>query len=93
MFRKRICTTFERMETKGKQERTVVHLQLGDAHEYYGNLKAMFGRHGQEELGVSYNYLKNFGLSPEHPYVGKRCIVRRGIIVTSPRGGAGLEKE
>lgn len=81
------------MEAKGKQERTVVHLQLGDAHEYYGNLKAMFDRHGQEELGVSYNYLKNFGLSPEHPYAGRKCTVRRGTIVTSPRSAGKADGE
>lgn len=69
---------------ENKQERAVIHLELAGEHYYYGNLKAMCDTWG-DELGVSYNYLRNYGLSPERPYRGKKCIVRKGIIVTSPR--------
>lgn len=67
-----------------KQERAVVHLEMDGKHYYYGNLKALCDNWSKDEIGVAYNYLKNYNLSPEKPYIGKRCIVRKGIIITSP---------
>lgn len=69
----------------GKQERAVVHLQMEDRHYYYGNLKALCEHWDKDALGVAYNYLKNYQLSPEKPYIGKKCIIRKGIIITSAR--------
>lgn len=73
------------MQDKVKQERAIIHLQLGENHFYYGNIKAMCVSWDKDDLGVSYNYLRNFGLEENKPYVGKKCIVRKGIIVTSSR--------
>ena len=47
----------------GKQERTVVHLELNGSHFYYGNLKALCDNWGKNDIGISYNYLKNYGIS------------------------------
>ena len=74
------------MLAKKKQERAIVHLELNSKHYYYGNLKALCDSWGKEKLGVSYNYLRNYGLNENKPYVGKDCCIRKGIIVTSPRG-------
>ena len=71
------------METKDKQERSVVHLEINDEHYYYGNLKALTDNWDKDKIGVSYNYLKNYGLSLDKPYIGKKCTIRKGIIVTS----------
>ena len=72
-----------KMETT-KQKRAVVHLEMGGKHYYYGNLKALCDSWDKEESGVAYNYLKNYGIDEENPYIGKKCIIRKGIIVTSP---------
>lgn len=69
----------------GKQERTVVHLELNGRHFYYGNLKALCDNWEKDDIGISYSYLKNYGISETKPYVGKKCIIRRGTIVTSPQ--------
>lgn len=79
-----IFSIFVTMEDKVKQERAIIHLQLGDNHYYYGNIKAMCDSWDKDTLGVSYNYLRNYGLE-EKNYVGKKCVVRKGIIVTSPK--------
>ena len=71
------------METN-KQARTVVHLELNGEHYYYGNLKALCDSWDKEEIGVAYNYLKNYGIDEENPSIGKQCITRKGVIVTSP---------
>lgn len=73
------------MADEKKQERAVVHLELDGQHSYYGNLKALCDSNDRDMLGVSYNYLRNYGLDIDHPYIGKKCTIRKGIIVTSPR--------
>ena len=42
----------------GKQERTVVHLELNGSHFYYGNLKALCDNWGKNDIGISYTTLK-----------------------------------
>ena len=40
---------------------------------------------GKDAIGVSYTYLKNLNISEDKPYRNDKCIIRRGIIVTSPK--------
>ena len=72
------------MENK-KQERSVVHLELNGQHYYYGNLKALCDNWSKEDIGVTYSVLRNIGISGSKPFVNELCIIRKGIIVTSPR--------
>lgn len=67
------------------QIRTIVHLELNCKHYYYGNLKALCDSWDKNTLGVSYNYLRNYGITPENPYIGKSCTIRKGSIITSTR--------
>ena len=39
-----------------------------------------------------YGYLRNYGLSADHPYIGKKCVIRKGVIVTSPRSTSVSER-
>jgi hypothetical protein len=67
-----------------KQERTIVHLELDGKHYYYGNLKALCDNWNKDAIGVSYNYLKNYVITEDKPFIGKKCTIRKGIIITSP---------
>ena len=80
-----IFINFVPMDEKLKQERTVVHLEKDGHHYYYGNLKALCDHGGKEEIGVTHSYLKNLNISEEKPFVNRFCVIRRGIIITSPR--------
>ena len=73
------------MDYKKKQERTIVHFEIDDKHYYYGNLKALSAHWQKDGIGVSYNYLRNYGITHDKPFFGKHCIIRKGIIITSPR--------
>ena len=73
------------MEDKKKQERAIVHLEKDGRHYYYGNLKALCDHWSKEEIGVSHAYLKSLNISDEKPFSNSKCIIRRGIIVTSPK--------
>lgn len=68
-----------------KQERTVVHLEYEGQHYYYGNLKALTDTWTKDKIGVSYNYLKNYNICPDKPYKNDKCIIRKGILITSTR--------
>ena len=73
------------MEPKKKQERAIVHLEKDGQHYYYGNLKALTYHWSKDAIGGSYTYLKNLNISDNCPYQNDKCIIRRGIIITSTR--------
>lgn len=73
------------MNEKKKQERAVVHLEKDGRHYYYGNLKALTDHWDKDSIGVSYTYLKNLNISGDKPFVNDKCVIRRGIIITSGR--------
>ncbi len=69
----------------GKQERVIVHLEIDGNHYYFGNLKALCDHWGKDTIGVSYAILRNYGIRVDKPFRNDKCIIRRGIIVTSNR--------
>ena len=73
------------MEPKKKQERAIVHLEKDGQHYYYGNLKALTDHWSKDAIGVSYTYLKNLNITEDKPYRNDKCIIRRGIIITSSK--------
>lgn len=73
------------MDEKKKQERAIVHLEKDGQHYYYGNLKALCDHWGKDAIGVSYSYLKNLNISGNKPFQNPLCIIRRGVIITSPK--------
>ena len=73
------------MKINDKQGRTVVHLEIAGHHYYYGNLKTLTGDFPKEKIGVSYNYLKNYNISQDKPCKNDKCIIRKGILITSQK--------
>lgn len=63
-----------------KKERTVIHLQIGDVHEYYGSIANIYEFHTSEELGITYASLRNAGLAADKPYQNAKCIIRKGVL-------------
>ena len=62
-----------------KQERKVVHLQMGERHEYFGSIEQLFAKYSKEELGFSIyqvrNNLKNKGIMES-----SFCVLRVGVL-------------
>ena len=82
-----LCTKIEDME----KERTVIHLEIDGQHHYYGSVANMYEFYTSEELGITYASLRNYGLSSEHPYQNKKCIIRKGVLL-SKSGNRGIRK-
>lgn len=66
---------------RDKQERKVVHLQIGDQHEYFGSIEQLFCKYTKEQLGFSIfqvrNNLKNLGIM-----ASPTCTIRVGVLQT-----------
>lgn len=73
------------MDHKTKQIRAIVHLEKEGQHYYYGNLKALTNNWSKDDIGVSYSYLKNLNISENKPYINEKCVIHRGIIITSTK--------
>lgn len=76
------------METSEKKERTVIHLQMGNIHEYFGSIANIYEYHTMEELGITYGSLRNYGLSQDKPYQNSKCVIRKGVL-KQKTGGRG----
>ena len=74
-----------------EKERTVIHLEINSQHHYYGSIANMYEFYTSEELGITYASLRNYGLSYEHPYQNKKCIIRKGVLL-SKSGNRGIRK-
>lgn len=77
-----------------EKERTVIHLHLleGDEHHYFGSIANIYQYYTSEELGIAYSSLRNYGLSHEHLYRNKRCVIRKGLLL-SKSGNRGIRKQ
>ena len=67
--------------SKEKQERKVVHLQMGEHHEYFGSIEQLFCKYDKTVLGFSIyqvrNNLKRLGIMSS-----KNCVIRVGVLQT-----------
>lgn len=72
------------MEKENKRERSVIHLQIGDNHHYFGSIANIYEYYDAETIGISYGSLRNYGLSQDKPYQNNKCIIRKGILLAKP---------
>ena len=75
-----------------EKERTVIHLEIDGEHHYFGSVANIYEYYTSEQLGIAYSSLRNYGLSSEHPYQNKKCIIRKGVLL-SKSGGRGIRKQ
>ena len=67
--------------SKEKQERKVVHLQMGEHHEYFGSIEQLFCKYDKTVLGFSIYQVRN-----NHKRLGimssPNCTIRVGVLQT-----------
>lgn len=68
-------------QSKGKQERKVVHLQIGDRHEYFGSIEQLFCKYTKQELGFSIYQVRN-NLRKLGIMTSTVCVIRVGVLQT-----------
>ncbi|MBO8449194.1 MAG: hypothetical protein IAC29_07985 [Bacteroidetes bacterium] len=72
-------------------DRKIIHLNLNGQDYYFGSLAAIFTEFTREEIGVSYGSLRNYGISPERPYINDKVVIKEGILITA-KGDRGKSK-
>ena len=69
-------------------ERTIIHLQIGESHEYFGSPSSLYDKYTSEELGITQaalnNYFSRLKNSPEIIYKNKVCTIRKGSLYVKP---------
>lgn len=70
-----------------KFEKTVIHLTIKDKdeHSYFGSISCIYNHYTEDELGIKYSTLRNYGLSLTKPYENEMIIVRKGKLLTKDR--------
>lgn len=66
---------------KDRQERKVVHLQIGELHEYFGSIEQLFCKYSKEQLGFSIYQVRN-NLKKLGKMTSPNCTIRVGILQT-----------
>lgn len=72
-------------------DRKIIHLHLNGQDYYFGSLAAIYSEFTREEIGVSYGSLRNYGISPERPYINEKVVIKEGILITA-KGDRGKSK-
>ena len=67
-----------------KQERKVIHLQIGENHEYFGSIQQLFCKYTKDDLGISIFQVRN-NLKNKKCIITEKCTLRFGILQTKPR--------
>lgn len=76
---------------KDKFEKKVIHLIIKgdsreqDTHAYFGSVACIYEHYTEEEIGITYGSLRNFGVSEGKPYENKNVIIRQGKLWTKDR--------
>lgn len=63
-----------------RSQSTIYHLEYEGKHYYYGSIASIYEDFSRAELGVSIHTLWDYKITEDHPYVGKRCLIRRGEV-------------
>ena len=64
-------------------ERKVIHLHKGEEDYYFGSISAIFSVFSSEEIGISYGSLRNYGITPEHPYNNSKVVIKEGVLISA----------
>jgi len=74
-----------------KFEKKVIHLIIkgenreNDDHAYFGSVACIYDYYSEEQIGITYGSLRNYGISEEKPYENKNVIIRQGKLWTKDR--------
>lgn len=72
-------------------DRKVIHLHKDGEDYYFGSLSAIFSVFSKEDIGIGYGALRNYGITPEHPYLNGKVVIKEGVLI-SAAGNRGKQK-
>ena len=72
-------------------QRKVIHLHKDGEDHYFGSLSAIFSVFSKEDIGIGYGALRNYRITPEHPYSNGKVVIKEGVLI-SAAGNRGKQK-
>ena len=73
---------------KEKFEKKVIHMTFKgnnhkeETHAYFGSVACIYEHYKEDEIGITYGSLRNYGVSEDKPYENKLVIIRQGKLWT-----------
>ena len=64
-------------------DRKVIHLHIDGEDYYFGSVSAIYSMFTNEQLGIGYGSLRNYGLSLTKPYSNDKIIIKEGVLISS----------
>jgi hypothetical protein len=64
-------------------DRKVIHLHKDGEDYYFGSLSAIFSMFDKEDIGIGYGALRNYGVTPEHPYTNTKVKIKEGVLIST----------
>jgi hypothetical protein len=64
-------------------DRKVIHLQKDDEDYYFGSISAIYSIFSKDDIGISYGSLRNFVITPEHPYSNGKVVIKEGVLISA----------
>ena len=64
-------------------ERKVIHLHKDGDDYYFGSVSAIFSMFSKEDIGIGYGALRNYGISPKHPYTNGKVTIKEGVLISA----------
>jgi hypothetical protein len=69
-------------------DRTILHLEIEDRHEYFGSPASLFDKYTRGEIGISQaalnNHFSKLGKNDDLIYKNKKCTIRKGTLYVKP---------
>ena len=65
-------------------QRTIIHLDINNQHEYFGSPSSLYDKHSSDEIDITKAGLNNY--FSEHRedefvcYSNKKCVIRKGKL-------------
>jgi hypothetical protein len=64
-------------------DRKVIHLLKDGVDYYFGSVSAIYSVFDKDEIGISYGALRNYGVTPQHPYSNGCIVIKEGVLISS----------
>ena len=64
-------------------DRKVIHLKKDGKDYYFGSISAIYSVFSKEDIGVSYGSLRNFVITPEHPYSNGKVVIKESVLISA----------
>ena len=66
------------------KDRTILHLEFEERHEYFGSPASLFDKYTRDDIGISQqalnNYFSKLKNCDEAVYKNKKCTIRKGVL-------------